>query len=79
MIHALFQEDGSIYQVSDHDESITRLNFIKFETKFVESCLDFIKAHLPGLQQKPSEKSVKVTGGGAYKYTELISSKLGVR
>ena len=65
--------------MSDQDESITRLNFIKFETKFVESCLDFIKHHLHDIQQRTVEKSVKVTGGGAYKYTELITSKLGVR
>lgn len=64
--------------MSDQDEIITRLNFIKFETKFVESCLDFIKHHLTDLQRSV-EKSVKVTGGGAYKFTELITSKLGVR
>ena len=44
----------------------------------MESCLDFIKHHLPDLQRNVGN-SVKVTGGGGYKYTELITSKLGVR
>ncbi|XP_052782702.1 4'-phosphopantetheine phosphatase-like [Mya arenaria] len=71
------EEDGSIYQVSDTDETIVRLHFIKFETKFIETCLDFIQAHFKGSSQ--SDRSVKVTGGGAYKYTDLISSKLSLR
>ncbi|WAR27475.1 PANK4-like protein [Mya arenaria] len=39
------------------DETIVRLHFIKFETKFIETCLDFIQAHFKGSSQ--SDRSVK--------------------
>jgi len=72
------QEEGSIYHVSDQNETIVRMHFVKFETKFIETCLDFIQDHMRDSNHKLIEKSIKVTGGGAYKYTDLISSKLGV-
>ncbi|XP_053403677.1 4'-phosphopantetheine phosphatase-like [Mercenaria mercenaria] len=72
------QEDGPIYQVSDTDETIVRLHFVKFETKFIETCLDFIQDHSSGSRNPLSERCIKVTGGGGYKYTDLIAEKLGV-
>ena len=66
-----------IYNVSEMDQEVVRLHFVKFETKYIESCLDFIKANL--IKSKEfDDKVIKVTGGGAYKYTDLIQSKLGV-
>lgn len=55
-----------------------RLHFIKFETKYIESCLDFIRGHLTGSKEVMRGKSIKATGGGAYKYAELIQEKLGL-
>ncbi|XP_061197383.1 4'-phosphopantetheine phosphatase-like [Saccostrea echinata] len=72
--------DGSpgqhIYEVCEEDEYIDRLHFVKFETKFIESCLDFIQEKLgDSLKQN---KTIHVTGGGAHKYRDLLASKLGV-
>lgn len=55
-----------------------RLHFIKFETKYIESCLDFIRGNLTGSKEFMRGKSIKATGGGAYKYAELIQEKLGL-
>ncbi|KAL0276032.1 UNVERIFIED_CONTAM: hypothetical protein PYX00_003707 [Menopon gallinae] len=54
----------------------SRLHFIKFETKYIESCLDFIKSHL--IESNMRGKSIKATGGGAFKYANLIHEKLGL-
>ncbi|GFS24453.1 pantothenate kinase [Elysia marginata] len=67
-----------IYNVSEMDQEVVRLHFVKFETKYIESCLDFIKANLIKSKDVVHDKVIKVTGGGAYKYTDLIQSKLGV-
>ncbi|KAL4220369.1 Pantothenate kinase 4 [Mactra antiquata] len=72
-------DDGSLYQVSDTDETIVRLHFVKFETKFIESCLDFIQQQSDATKSPLREKCIKVTGGGGYKYTDLIQEKLGVQ
>ncbi|XP_022319339.2 4'-phosphopantetheine phosphatase-like [Crassostrea virginica] len=65
-----------IYELCEEDEYIDRLHFVKFETKFIESCLDFIQEKLgDSLRQN---KTIHVTGGGAHKYKNLLASKLGV-
>ncbi|CAG5127707.1 unnamed protein product [Candidula unifasciata] len=69
---------SSIYNVSETDQEEMRLHFVKFETKYIETCLDFIQANLIQSEEFMLDKAIKVTGGGAYKYTELITSKLGV-
>ncbi|XP_033759357.1 4'-phosphopantetheine phosphatase-like isoform X1 [Pecten maximus] len=68
---------GCIYQVSEEDEFTNRLHFVKFETRLIETCLDFIQRHLKGSPLK--DKVIKATGGGAHKYRHLINSKLGVQ
>ncbi|XP_035709681.1 4'-phosphopantetheine phosphatase isoform X4 [Folsomia candida] len=61
-----------------------RLHFIKFETLFIEECLDFIQKHLaPRVEQEEdgvfsTGKRIKATGGGSYKYSQLIQEKLGL-
>ena len=55
-----------------------RLHFVKFETKYIEACLDFLQKNLVASADIMKEKKIKVTGGGAYKYAELIQSKLGL-
>ncbi|XP_041357828.1 4'-phosphopantetheine phosphatase-like [Gigantopelta aegis] len=79
----VFDEENSdpdhIYNISEAEEVIIRLHFVKFETKYIETCLDFVQKNL--IQSKPSfmkDKCIKVTGGGAYKYKDLITAKLGV-
>uniref|UniRef100_A0A0A9YJQ4 4'-phosphopantetheine phosphatase n=3 Tax=Lygus hesperus TaxID=30085 RepID=A0A0A9YJQ4_LYGHE len=56
-----------------------RLHFVKFETKYIEHCLNFVKANLVGSRDIMMGKIIKATGGGAYKYASLIQEKLGLR
>lgn len=67
---------GESSSQSYDDLEISRLHFIKFETKYIESCLDFIKSHL--IENNMKGKSIKATGGGAFKYANLIHEKLGL-
>ena len=68
-----------IYHVSEADEVRDQLHFIKFETKYIETCVDFIQQNLIGSKEFQTGKMMKVTGGGAFKYKDLLSSKLGVQ
>ncbi|PON35181.1 Type II pantothenate kinase [Parasponia andersonii] len=66
-----------------------RLHFVKFETHKINECLDFIyskQLHRGGidshswLPDAPANETsvIKATGGGAYKYADLIKQRLGV-
>lgn len=76
---ALYENDGlgnsgeRAYKVHEGN----RLHFIKFETRYIENCLDFLKENLVHVE-KFHGKSIKVTGGGSYKYTPLLQEKLGL-
>ncbi|XP_067943984.1 4'-phosphopantetheine phosphatase-like [Watersipora subatra] len=68
----------SIYKVTEVEEDTELLNFVKFETKYISSCLSFIKENLLTLEPHlMAGKTVKVTGGGAFKYKDLITETLG--
>ena len=54
-----------------------RLHFVKFETRHIESCLDFVKSNLVNVERFQGKK-IKVTGGGAHKYSQLLQEKLGL-
>ncbi|KAL9421468.1 hypothetical protein AB3S75_038933 [Citrus x aurantiifolia] len=62
-----------------------RLHFAKFETSKINDCLEFIRSknlHLAGFRHHDASASdktlIKATGGGAYKFADLIKEKLGV-
>nr|KYP51547.1 Pantothenate kinase 2 [Cajanus cajan] len=63
-----------------------RLHFVKFETRKINECLDFIHSkqlHCGGLESRYPDVSdqngiIKATGGGAYKYADLFKERLGV-
>ncbi|XP_065215107.1 4'-phosphopantetheine phosphatase [Planococcus citri] len=55
-----------------------RLHFVKFETKYIAECLNFIGAHLVNSHDEMKGKCIKATGGGAHKYADLIQEKLGL-
>ncbi|KAK3223361.1 hypothetical protein Dsin_010386 [Dipteronia sinensis] len=62
-----------------------RLHFAKFETSKINDCLEFIlsnKLHLGGFRHHKDPASdkilIKATGGGAYRFADLIKEKLGV-
>lgn len=65
-----------IYSVNSSIKKVPTLNFIKFETKYIEAALDFIGKNLTSKFNEG--KNIKVTGGGAFKYKDLITEKLGV-
>ncbi|XP_076238438.1 4'-phosphopantetheine phosphatase [Calliopsis andreniformis] len=54
-----------------------RLHFVKFETRYIEDCLDFVKENLVNVERFHG-KSIKVTGAGSHKYTNLLQEKLGL-
>ena len=59
-----------------------RLNFLSFETDRIDDCVNFMK-HIKDEQLKlngsrPGELCVMATGGGAYKYYDIIRDRLGV-
>ena len=65
--------NDAVYEMTEG----ARLHFIKFETKHIETTLDYIQQSL--LSANLDVKEVKVTGGGAYKFADLIENKLGLR
>ncbi|CAC5407943.1 coaW [Mytilus coruscus] len=74
------EDNNCIYQVLEEDGYTRRLHFIKFETKYIHQCLDFIRGHL--MQSKEfmlEKKNIKATGGGAHKYKDQIIKTLGVQ
>lgn len=70
------QSDGGDYHYESSETE--RLHFVKFETKYIEHWLDFIQKHLVCSKETMLGKSIKATGGGAYKFAELIQQKLGL-
>ncbi|PGH13293.1 pantothenate kinase [Polytolypa hystricis UAMH7299] len=57
-----------------------RLNFLNFETERIDLCIEFIK-HLKENHEarSPADKlCVMATGGGAFKYYEMLKDALGV-
>ncbi|KAI5623000.1 pantothenate kinase 4 isoform X1 [Silurus asotus] len=70
------ETDGDpLYEISVQEEITARLHFIKFENRYIETCLDFIKDHLVNTETKV----IKATGGGAYKFRDLIEKKLKLK
>lgn len=68
---------GHIYEIKEDQESSLRLHFIKFETKYIEMCVNFLQENI--LSEAYKDRALKATGGGAYKYIDLLTSKLGCR
>ncbi|KIW08007.1 pantothenate kinase [Verruconis gallopava] len=65
------------------DEQGGRLNFLKFETDKIDTCIAFMKRLKKEHMQRNGlgsdhELCVMATGGGAYKYYERIKEALGV-
>ncbi|XP_018912276.2 4'-phosphopantetheine phosphatase isoform X1 [Bemisia tabaci] len=67
-------EENFTYALSEG----ARLHFVKFETKYIADCLDFIRSNLVNSKESMSGKSIKATGGGSHKYASLIAEKLGL-
>lgn len=68
------------YDYTEQEYEGQKLCFLKFETKHIDDCLDFILKEI--FEKTPvSERhllKLKLTGGGAYKFREHIISKLGI-
>jgi type II pantothenate kinase len=59
-----------------------RLNFLKFETDRIDSCIEFMRKlqadHKHANGSTKEELCVMATGGGAFKYYDRITEALGV-
>lgn len=61
-----------------------RLRFVKFERRRLDDCLDFIKSkkHINGCGSvaglSNGNVTIKATGGGAFKFSDVFKEKLGV-
>lgn len=75
---SLFKEDETIYEVDEKLSRVPTLNFIKFETKYIEAALDYMEKNLTASKEFNQGKCIKATGGGAHKYKEFIRQKLGI-
>ncbi|XP_065178051.1 4'-phosphopantetheine phosphatase-like isoform X1 [Sycon ciliatum] len=75
-------EESTGFKVETINEPAEVLHFVKFETRYIESCLDFITKECPALRNGSSGhkqgQHLKATGGGAFKYRALLEEKLGV-
>lgn len=58
---------NTLYDGVEDEEVRDCLHFIKFETQYLEECLDFIREKILTGDESP-QRRVKVTGGGAHKY-----------
>lgn len=93
-VHGLEGERGALSPGQRHAFPVLggRLHFVKFETSKINECIDFIeskKLHSRGFLGLDAYKGescqgpydgpiIKATGGGAFKYAELLKEKLGV-
>jgi len=73
------QQNESIEECMYEMTEGARLHFIKFETKHIEATLDYIQKSLLGASNQITGSTIKVTGGGAYKYADIIEQKLGLK
>lgn len=64
--------------IEEHVESTDRLHFVKFETKYIDECLTFIGDYLLTKGCSLTNNKIKITGGGAHKYRDILKKKLGV-
>lgn len=69
------------YDYREHEYEGNKLCFTKFETRHIESCLEFIHSKvLPkyaDLDRDAVRLVARVTGGGAFKYMQSIIDKFG--
>ncbi|KII65082.1 Pantothenate kinase 4 [Thelohanellus kitauei] len=55
-----------------------QMRFVAFETKYIETCLDFIQKLYLNKEMSLTSNVVFATGGGSVKYANLIKNKLGL-
>jgi len=80
-INKVQKDDKELYDVSETEKLTPRLHFIVFENSHLEEALDFIKEQISTRhKERPDEIPAEffATGGGSYKYSELLKSKLGM-
>eukprot|EP00002_Diphylleia_rotans_P039562 TRINITY_DN9200_c0_g1_i1.p1 TRINITY_DN9200_c0_g1~~TRINITY_DN9200_c0_g1_i1.p1 ORF type:complete len:436 (-),score=69.14 TRINITY_DN9200_c0_g1_i1:359-1666(-) len=55
-----------------------KLHFVKFETKNIEDCLEYISKHIVGKRQNGRPLVIQATGGGSHKFAQIFKDRLGV-
>lgn len=62
-----------VYFTPDKSGQGGRLNFAKFETDKVNDCIEFMQ----NLIKRPGDHHIMATGGGSYKFYDIMKEKLG--
>ena len=70
--------DADPGSLQDEEFRRSRLHFVKFETKHITSLTHYIKDCLGDDVDQVAGRTIRVTGGGAYKYTDLFEKVLGL-
>eukprot|EP00002_Diphylleia_rotans_P018058 TRINITY_DN3497_c1_g1_i2.p1 TRINITY_DN3497_c1_g1~~TRINITY_DN3497_c1_g1_i2.p1 ORF type:complete len:547 (-),score=108.07 TRINITY_DN3497_c1_g1_i2:40-1653(-) len=55
-----------------------KLHFVKFETKNIDDCIEYISKHIVGKRQRPRPLVIQATGGGSHKFAQIFQDRLGV-
>ena len=71
--------EGNYSGTVDEEYRRSRLHFVKFETKHIQSLAHYIKEVLKDNLEICRGRTIRVTGGGAYKYTDLFENLLGLK
>ncbi|KAL5715953.1 pantothenate kinase [Ranunculus cassubicifolius] len=85
--HSPIQDDMMVKPLEERSHPVHGgwLHFVKFETRKISQCLDYIKLkqlhYCGGNDPKAKVKGkakIKVTGGGAHKYADVFKEQIGV-
>ncbi|THD28057.1 Type II pantothenate kinase [Fasciola hepatica] len=77
----------TFYDYQEREHEGRKVCLIKFETRQIEECLEFIRENILQADAadatqlgdtETSRPAIKVTGGGAYRFKDLITRTLGV-
>lgn len=71
-------QEGTATSTKDEEFKRSRLHFVKFETKHIRSLANFIKSCMKDTLDICKGRTIKVTGGGAFKYTDIFQEVLGL-
>ncbi|KAL5723805.1 pantothenate kinase [Ranunculus cassubicifolius] len=77
------RDDNGVSEGTEGERLGVKLHFVKFQTREINECMDFISSnqlHCSGVDREGSRSDVviKATGGGAYRFADMFKERLGV-
>ncbi|KAJ0981205.1 hypothetical protein J5N97_009460 [Dioscorea zingiberensis] len=72
------------FKADNEGNNSGKLHFVKFQTRCLDECLDFIRSNkflnngVIGGSSTGENLTIKATGGGAYKFSDVFKENLGV-